>query len=275
MGRKIHHPHSGGENHLTMKVVLFCGGMGMRIREASEAIPKPLVHIGDRPILLHLMKYYAHFGHKEFILCLGYQGEAIKDYFLNYNETLANDFTLDSGQNQVTLLSNEMKDWTISFVNTGLNTTIGMRLKAVEKHLKDDEYFLANYADGLADIPLDELIKDHYEQNKVASFVAVQPKQTFHMVDSEEDGSVLGIKEMSSSNIWVNGGFFVFKREIFNYIKHGDELVNQPFQRLIAEKQLLTHRYEGYWACMDTYKEKQELDELYASGDMPWAVWRE
>jgi glucose-1-phosphate cytidylyltransferase len=150
-----------------------------------------------------------------------------------------------------------------------------MRLKAVEKYLKDDEYFLANYADGLADIPLDELIKDHYEQNKVASFVAVQPKQTFHMVDSEEDGSVLGIKEMSSSSIWVNGGFFVFKREIFNYIKHGDELVNQPFQRLIAEKQLLTHRSEGYWACMDTFKEKQELDELYASGDMPWAVWRE
>lgn len=247
----------------------------MRIREASEVLPKPLVHIGNSPILLHLMKYYAHHGHKEFILCLGYKGEAIKDYFLSYNETLANDFTLSSGQHEVTLLSNEMKDWTISFVNTGLNATIGMRLKAVEKYLKDDEYFLANYADGLADIPLDELINDHYEHDKVASFITVQPKQTFHIVDSDGDGSVLGIKEMSSSSIWVNGGFFVFKREIFDYINDGDELVIEPFQRLIEENQLLAHRYEGYWACMDTFKEKQELDELYASGDMPWAVWRE
>ncbi len=258
-----------------MKVVLFCGGMGMRMREASEALPKPLVGIGDRPILLHLMKYYAYHGHKDFILCLGYKGDAIKDFFLNYNEHLANDFTLANGNREVTLLNNEMKDWTISFVNTGLNSNIGMRLKQVEKYLNDDEYFLANYADGLADVPLPKVIEDFHKRDKVASFVSIRPKQTFHVVESQEDGTVRCIQEMGNSGIWINGGFFVFRNEIFNYIKEGDELVNEPFQRLIAENQLHTYQHEGFWACMDTFKEKQLFEDLYAKGHMPWAVWQE
>ena len=258
-----------------MKVVLFCGGMGMRMREASEALPKPLVTIGDRPILLHLMKYYAHYGHKDFILCLGYKGEAIKDFFLNYNEQLANDFTLQNGRSEVTLLNNEMKDWTISFVNTGLNSNIGMRLKLVEKYLKDDEVFLANYADGLADVPLGIVLDKFNRNNKVATFVSIRPKQTFHVVESNEDGGVQCIEEMGKSGIWINGGFFVFKREIFNYIREGDELVDKPFQRLIAENQLQTYRHDGFWACMDTFKEKQQFEDLYARGHMPWAVWQE
>ena len=247
----------------------------MRMREASEALPKPLVTIGDRPILLHLMKYYAHHGHKDFILCLGYKGEAIKDFFLNYNEQLANDFTLQNGRREVTLLNNEMKDWTISFVNTGLNSNIGMRLKLVEKYLKDDEIFLANYADGLADVPLGLVLDDFHRKNKVATFVSIRPKQTFHVVESDADGGVGCIEEMGKSGIWINGGFFVFKREIFNYIREGDELVDKPFQRLIAENQLQTYRHDGFWACMDTFKEKQQFDDLYARGHMPWAVWQD
>lgn len=247
----------------------------MRMREASEALPKPLVTIGDRPILLHLMKYYAHHGHKDFILCLGYKGEAIKDFFLNYNERLANDFTLANGRTEVTLLNNEMKDWTISFVNTGLNSNIGMRLKAVEKYLNGDEEFLANYADGLADVPLPRVIDDFHKHDKIASFVSIRPKQTFHVVESNDDGTVRCIEEMGNSGIWINGGFFVFKREIFNYIKDGDELVNEPFQRLISENQLHTYQHDGFWACMDTFKEKQQFDDLYARGHMPWAVWQE
>ena len=247
----------------------------MRMREASEALPKPLVGIGDRPILLHLMKYYAHHGHKDFILCLGYKGEAIKDFFLNYNERLANDFTLANGRSEVTLLNNEMKDWTISFVNTGLTSNIGMRLKAVEKYLNGDDYFLANYADGLADVPMPAIIEDFVKRDKIASFVSIRPKQTFHVVESAEDGSVRCIEEMGNSGIWVNGGFFVFKREIFQYIKEGEELVHEPFQRLIAKEQLHTYHHNGFWACMDTFKEKQQFEDLYARGHMPWAVWQE
>ena len=245
------------------------------MREASEALPKPLVSIGDRPILLHLMKYYAHYGHKEFILCLGYKGDAIKDFFLNYNEQLANDFTLVNGRREVTLLNNEMKDWTISFVNTGLNSNIGMRLKLVEKYLKDDEHFLANYADGLSDVPLGAVIDDFHKRNKVASFVSIRPRQSFHVVKTDEEGDVECIEEMGSAGLWLNGGFFVFKREIFDYIREGDELVNEPFQRLIKDKLLHTYRHNGFWACMDTFKEKQQFDDLHARGHMPWAVWQE
>ncbi len=257
-----------------MKVVLFCGGMGMRMREASEALPKPLVQIGDRPILLHLMKYYAHHGHRDFVLCLGYKGDVIKDFFLNYNEKLANDFTLASGRREVTLLNNEMQDWTISFVDTGLNSNIGMRLKAVEKYLDGEDAFLANYADGLADVPLPKMISDFHAGGKVASFVSIRPKQTFHVVECGPDGKVTSIEEMGNAGLWVNGGFFVFKREIFQYIKDGDELVNEPFQRLIEESQLHTYQHTGFWACMDTFKEKQQFDDLYMRGHMPWAVWQ-
>lgn len=257
-----------------MKVVLFCGGMGMRMREASEALPKPLVCIGDKPILLHLMKYYAYHGHKDFVLCLGYKGEVIKDFFLNYNEKLANDFTLAHGKREVTLLNNEMQDWTISFVDTGLSSNIGMRLKAVEKYLQADEFFLANYADGLADVPLPRMIEDFHRRDKVASFVSIRPKQTFHVVESDKEGMVKSIEEMGNAGMWINGGYFVFKKEIFDYIQEGNELVNEPFQRLIAKDQLHTFQHDGFWACMDTFKEKQQFDDLYMRGHMPWAVWQ-
>ena len=256
-----------------MKVVLFCGGLGSRLKEYSETIPKPMVDIGYRPIMWHLMRYYAHFGHKDFILCMGYRSEVIKNYFLNYNECLSNDFVLKKGGQEVHLLNNDIEDWTITFVDTGLQSNIGMRLKAVQKYLEGEEVFMANYADGLTDLYLPDYIDNFYQQDKVASFLCVQPSQSFHVVSVDNEGLVSRIAPVVDEELWINGGFFIFKNEIFNYIHDGEELVYEPFQRLIAEKQLAAHRHYGFWACMDTLKEKKLFDEMYARGETPWTVW--
>ena len=257
-----------------MKVVLFCGGLGMRLREFSETIPKPMVPIGHHPILWHVMKYYAHYGHTDFILCLGYRAHAIKEYFLNYNEYLSNDFTLaDSGRN-LQLLSSDIHNWRITFVDTGLTANIGQRLKAIEPYVGDDPVFLANYTDGLTDLQLPRLL-DHFNRaDKIGCFTAVRPSQTFHRVSLGAGGSVRSIRDISAADLWINGGFFVFKQEIFDYIGEGEELVQEPFQRLIAESQLTAFKHTGFWACMDTFKEKQQFDDLYANGTCPWEVWR-
>ncbi|MBX3013816.1 MAG: glucose-1-phosphate cytidylyltransferase [Caldilineaceae bacterium] len=257
-----------------MKVVLFCGGLGTRLREYSETIPKPLVDIGYRPIMWHLMKYYAHFGHKEFILCLGYRGDLIKEYFLKYNEWLSNDFVLSDGGRSMQLYNHDIADWQITFVDTGLNSNIGQRLVAVKDFLGDDEQFMANYTDGLSDLDLPAYINFFQEQNKVASFLSVTPSQSFHVVSGQENGVVETIKPINRGDMWINGGFFIFKRAIFDYIEEGEELVMEPFQRLIRANQLVTYRNTGFWACMDTFKEKRLFDDMYANGNMPWAVWQ-
>ncbi len=256
-----------------MKVVLFCGGMGTRLKEYSETIPKPMVDIGYRPIIWHLMKYYAHYGHKDFILCLGYKGDYIKNYFLNYDECLSNDFVMSKGGHQIHLYNSDIEDWTITFVDTGLRGNIGRRLKAVEKYLEGEEVFMANYTDGLADLPLPEYLDHFYKHDKVASFIAVKPSQSFHVVKMGEGSEVESIEPVTQSEMRINAGFFAFKKEIFNYMREGEELVQEPFYRLIAEKQLIAYRYDGFWACMDTFKEKQMFDDMYRSGEMPWAVW--
>ena len=256
-----------------MKVVLFCGGLGTRLREYSETIPKPMVEVGPRPILWHLMRYYAHFGHKEFILCLGYRGDAIKRYFLNYEEHSSNDFVLTRGGKCVRLTKSEIEDWTISFIDTGINTKIGQRLLAVRRYLGDDAEFLANYADGLSDLDLDEYLANFRRQGAIASFLCVRPSQSYHTVEIDDDGRVRGLQAIGESSIWINGGFFAFRKEIFDYIQDGEELVDEPFRRLIARNQLIAHRNTGFWACMDTLKEKVMFDEMYASGNTPWAVW--
>ncbi len=256
-----------------MKVVLFCGGHGLRLRDYSDNIPKPLVTIGYRPILWHLMKYYAHYGHKDFILCLGHRGDMIKNYFLNYDETLTNDFTLADGGKTVQLLSRDIEDWRITCVDTGQRSNIGQRLKLVEKHLAEEEMFLANYADGLTDLPLPEIIDFSQAAGKVACFLGVRPAQTFHVVGMHSDGIVHSIRNVVESDVWINGGFFVFKRQIFDYMRDGEELVVEPFQRLIEENQLASYRHSGFWACMDTFKEKQWFDDMYSQGNAPWEVW--
>ncbi len=258
-----------------MKVVLFCGGLGMRLREYSEGIPKPMVPIGYRPVLWHLMKYYAHFGHREFILCLGYRADAVKDYFLHYNECLSNDFVLSDGGTSVKLLNRDIADWKITFVDTGMHTNIAGRLVAVREHLVGEDVFLANYADGLCDLPLNEYIDAITKRSKIASFICVRPTTAFHIVSFREDGIVERVQELGRSGIWMNGGFFVFRKEIFQYIKEGEELINEPFARLIREGELITQKYDGFWKSMDTLKDKQQLDEMSAQDNAPWQVWRQ
>jgi glucose-1-phosphate cytidylyltransferase len=256
-----------------MKVVLFCGGLGLRMREHSESIPKPMVPIGDRPVLWHLMKYYAHYGHRDFILCLGYQAQAIKRYFLNYDETLSNDFVLEDGGRSVTLLGSDVQDWRITFVDTGLHANIGQRLLAVRKHLDGESVFLANYADVVTDAPLPAMIAQFERQKAIALNLCVQPNYTFHFIESDDEGWAVDIRDVRTSEVWINGGFFVMRPEIFEYMEPGDELVVEPFQRLIKKRALATYQHRGFWAPMDSVKEKQALDELYQSGNRPWYVW--
>jgi glucose-1-phosphate cytidylyltransferase len=256
-----------------MKVVLFCGGLGMRIRD-NENIPKPMITIGYRPIVWHLMKYYAHFGIKDFILCLGYRADHIKNYFLTYNECASNDFTLSEGGRKLELLKSDIGDWRITFVDTGLNSNIGQRLKAVEKHLAGEECFLANYADGLTDLNLSDQMAHFLTQRKIASFVSVKPNLSFHVVNADEDGRVRTIEDIARSHIRVNGGFFIFRRSIFDYMGEGEELVQEPFQRLVASDELLAYRYDGFWQAMDTFKDRQRLEQLYADGNAPWELWK-
>jgi glucose-1-phosphate cytidylyltransferase len=259
-----------------MKVVLFCGGLGMRLRDYSETLPKPMVPIGYRPILWHVMKYYAHFGHKDFILCLGYRADAVKNYFLNYNECVSNDFVLSAGGKNLELYNSDIQDWRITFADTGVESNIGMRLKAVEKYLDGEEEFLANYSDGLTDLNLPEQLDHFHKHDKVASFLAVRPSLSYHMVSIEEGESnlVSGIRAINNGSVRINGGFFVFKTKIFDYIREREELVNGPFSRLINEQQLIGYPYDGYWASMDTFKDKQELDSQWGTGNAPWEVWK-
>ena len=257
-----------------MKVVLFCGGLGMRMRDYSESIPKPMVPIGNRPILWHVMRYYAHFGHKDFILCLGHRGETIKNFFLTYNEALSNDFVLSDGGKRVDLLASDISDWKITFVDTGLDANIGQRLKAVERYVKDEPMFLANYSDGLSDVSLPEQLAHFQAEDKVASFLCVRPNLTLHFVSLEPTGRVTAIRSASQEDLRINGGFFIFRSEIFRYMKDGEELLLEPFHRLLEEGKLAAFRYDGFWMPMDTFKDREHLDDMTRRGRAPWTVWR-
>ena len=240
-----------------MKVVLFCGGLGLRMGEMTERVPKPMVDVGGRPILWHIMKYYAHYGHRDFVICLGYQSDLIKKYFLNYDEALANDFTL-SGGTSIELAHSDLTDWSISFVDTGLQSNVGERLRRVRKHLEGEEYFLAQYGDTLTDAPLPSLIDEVVGSGKVANFLSVRPKNySFHTVQSGADGIVTSVYDILGADLWINGGYFVLRQDIFDYMEPEEELVHEPFGRLIDAGLLLTHRYEGFWAPMDTLKDRQ------------------
>jgi glucose-1-phosphate cytidylyltransferase len=260
-----------------LKVVIFCGGFGVRMGEETQRIPKPMVRIGNRPILWHVMRYYASWGHKEFILCLGYKGDAIKEYFLTYNEALAHDFVLEGRgpQAQVQILADDSADWRITFVDTGLKPTIGERLKAVERFIGDDEVFLATYGDGLTDAPLPEVIDDFYQRDKIAMFLSVKPQFNAHLVAASPEGTVTDIQELSRSDLRINGGFFVFKREIMDWIEPGDELVEETFARLIPKEEVIAHRYDGFFGPMDTIKDRQNLELLHESGKAPWITIRQ
>ncbi len=253
-----------------MKVVLFCGGMGLRMAEASERVPKPMISVGNRPLLWHIMKYFAHHGHTDFVICVGHQADVIKEYFSGRDGASGNHFARPDGH----AAADDMEDWRITVVDTGLQANVGERLRRVRRYLEDEELFLAHYGDTLTDAPLPELISEVRRTGKIANFLCVPPRSyTFHTVEVGPDQSVHSIRDISRSEIWINGGYFVLRSEIFDYLNPGEELVHEPFQRLIDAGQLLAHRYEGFWAPMDTLKDRQLLEELADRGSPPWAVW--
>jgi len=257
-----------------VKVVLFCGGLGTRLREHSDTIPKPLVNIGVRPILWHLMRYYSHYGHKEFVLCLGYRGDLVREYFLNYKEYLSNDFTMSEGGAKLDLHTSDIQDWKITFVDTGLHSNIGQRLMRVRQFVEGEKMFLANYADGLSDLPLDQLVGDFEKSSAVATFASVQSAQSFHMVHADAAGKVESIGPLRNDTLFINGGFMALRPEIFQYMNEGEELVEQPFKRLIEKRLLMTYRHTGFWQAMDTFKDKISFDRLEARGECPWMIWK-
>jgi glucose-1-phosphate cytidylyltransferase len=253
-----------------MKVVLFCGGLGTRIREYSENIPKPMVPVGNHPIMLHVMQYYSQYGHKDFVLCLGYKANTIKEFFLNYKPQTYMDCVVSGFGENVELLGRPEEEWRVTLLDTGIWRNIGQRLWAVRDHVKNEEMFLANYSDGLTDVNLDHMVETFKKSGKLACFLAVRPPLTYHLADIDEDGSVAAFRSSDRSGIWINGGYFILRPEIFDYMREGEELVLDPFTRLIADDQLLAYRHESFWRSMDTLRDRQILEDLVEQGEMPW-----
>jgi glucose-1-phosphate cytidylyltransferase len=243
------------------------------MREASEVGPKPMIPIGNRPVLWHVMKYYAHFGFTDFVLCLGYKAEVIKHFFLTYNEAMANDFVLSNGGANVHLLKTDIHDWNITFVDTGVRAPIGERLRAVRHLLADDEIFLANYGDTLTDADLPAMIARAREEDVRASFLAVRPNYSFHVVSMDANGRVRAMRDVMGSDIWINGGYFILRREFLDELRPGEDLVGEPLQRLLRRDQVFAQRHRGFWAPMDTLKDQQWLETLHESATAPWQVW--
>jgi glucose-1-phosphate cytidylyltransferase len=255
-----------------MKTVLFCGGLGTRIRDYSENVPKPMIPIGDKPILWHLMSYYSQYGHKDFVLCLGYKANVIKEFFLNYQPHVYADCVVSGFGNRVETLGDPQADWRVTMIDTGVWRNIGERLFAVKSHVENEEIFLANYSDGLSDVDLPAMIETFKRSGKVAAFVAARPNFSLHLVDMNDDGRVSALRSTKDADLWINGGGFIFRREIFHYLRDGEELVEEPFQRLIEDDQLLAFRHNGFWRPMDTLKDKEVLEDLVEKGRLPWLL---
>jgi glucose-1-phosphate cytidylyltransferase len=255
-----------------MKVVLFCGGLGTRIREYSEAIPKPMIPVGHQPILWHVMQYYSYFGHRDFILCLGYKANVVKEFFLNYRPQAFTDCVVSAFGSQVELLGKPEEDWRVSLIDTGIWRNIGERLWAVRDHVKDEEIFLANYTDGLSNVDLNDMLDRFKKSGKFACFLAIRPQLAYHVADIEEEGRVRAIRTWDRADLWINGGYFLLRPKIFDYMQEGEELVVEPFQRLAKANQLMAYKHEGFWRAMDTLRDRQVLEEMVEKGHMPWRL---
>lgn len=247
----------------------------MRMSTGPNSVPKPMMMIGSRPVLWHVMRYYAHFGHTEFILCLGHGAQAVKDYFLDYRETSSNDFVLRDGGRAVELLETDISAWTITFIHTGMDASIGERLRRVRHLLKDEEIFLANYGDVLTDAPMNDLIANFRAGNAVASLLAVKPPDSFHVVEFSQGTQVSALRAVGDTNMRVNGGYFIMRPSIFDYLNEGDDLVTDACVKAAAGGRMSAVLYDGYWAPMDTLKERAALEEQYRGGVSPWTLWRE
>jgi glucose-1-phosphate cytidylyltransferase len=256
-----------------MKVVLFCGGLGMRMRDGVTNAPKPMAMIGDRPLLWHVMRYYAHYGHTDFVLCLGYGASAVKDFFLSYDETRSNDFVLEGADRQVKLFKTDISDWRVTFVDTGLHSAIGERLRRVRRFVEDEEMFLANYADVFTNVPLPDMVSRFAATDAVISLLAVPPTSSHHVVDVGENGLITQVTPVRDLRQWENGGYFVIRPEIFDHLYEGEDLVEDAIVRLVPQGRVLAYPHKGYWSPADTVKERAQLDEMYHRGDCPCMVW--
>ncbi len=257
-----------------MKVVLFCGGLGMRMRDGASTAPKPMAMVGERPLLWHVMRYYAHYGHTDFVLCLGYGASAVKDFFLNYDETRSNDFVIENGARDVKLFSTDISDWRITLVDTGLHSAIGERLRRVRRFVADEEMFMANYADVLTTAPLPDIVERFQASDAIAGLLAVPPQSSHHVVDIGDDGLITQVTPMQDLRQWENGGYFVLRPEIFDHLHEGEDLVEDALmRRLVPQRRVLAYPYKGYWSPADTVKERTQLEEMYRQGNCPWMIW--
>ena len=256
-----------------LKVVLFCGGLGMRMRDGVTSSPKPMAMIGERPMLWHVMRYYAHFGHTDFVLCLGYGASSVKDFFLNYDETRSNDFVLEGKAREVKLFKTDISDWRITFVDTGLHSPIGERLRRTRRFVEDEPVFLANYADVFTNAPLPDMIARLEASDAIASLLAVPLQSSHHVVDVGENGLITRVTPVRDLLQWENGGYFVLRPEIFAHLREGEDFVEDTLIRLVAQRQVLAYTYKGYWSPADTVKERALLEEMYQRGNCPWMIW--
>jgi glucose-1-phosphate cytidylyltransferase len=256
-----------------MKVVLFCGGYGLRMRDGASDTPKPMVTVGPRPLLWHVMRYYAHYGHTDFVLCLGYGGHHIKQFFLDYQESASNDFVLHNGQ--IEMLRSDIADWRITFVDTGQDSPIGERLRRVREHVAGEEMFLANYADVLTDAPIDAMIAQFAATpDAVGQLLAVPPQAAFHVVEVGEDQRVEAITALKDMRLQENGGYLVLRQEVFDYLPENGDLVADACAVLAKEGRLGAYPYHGFWHPADTVKERVALEAMYQAGRTPWMPWR-
>src|SRR5262249_24920149 len=245
----------------------------MRMRDGITNAPKPMAMVGERPLLWHVMRYYAHFGHTDFVLCLGYGASYVKDFFLTYDETRSNDFVRENGAQDVQLFSTDISEWRITFVDTGLNSPIGERLRRVRRFVEDEPMFMANYADVLTNAELPDMIERFEASNAVAGLLAVPPQSSHHVVDIGDNGLITQVPPMRDLRQWENGGYFLLRQEIFDHLNENEDLVEDAIMRLIPQRRVLAYPYKGYWCPADTVKERAQLEEMYHRGDCPWMIW--
>jgi glucose-1-phosphate cytidylyltransferase len=260
-----------------MKTVILCGGYGTRIRDVADDIPKPMIPIGGLPILWHIMKYYASFNYKNFILCLGYKSQIIKDFFLNYKASVA-DFTISLDGHKPIIYHNDSPeaDWSVTLAETGLNAMTGARVRKVKKYIGNDATFMLTYGDGVGDIDLDGLVKFHKSHGKIITVTGVQPPGRFGELEIDQNRMVRGFNEKpQTSGGFINGGFFICNHEIFDYLEDRENLVfeKEPVMNLVKDGQMMVFQHDGFWQPMDTSREYQLLNELYQKGRAPWVRW--
>ncbi|MBT4174746.1 glucose-1-phosphate cytidylyltransferase [archaeon] len=258
------------------KVVILCGGMGTRMNKETEFMPKPLVNVGSHPILWHIMKTYSHYGFNDFVLCLGYKGDMIKNYFRNFHSHVK-DYTFNlRTRDKIFHGDTEIPDWNITFANTGLHSNTGCRIKKIEKHITGDN-FMVTYGDGVADINIPELLNYHRTHGKVGTVTTVRPSTRFGNLTINEHGQILDFtKKTKIHEGWIDGGFFVFNKKIFDYLTEDPDcmLEREPLKQLASEQQFMSYKHKGFWQCMDTTRDHQHLNNIWKSNQVPWRVWR-